>query len=129
MFVDDIKIWIALITNYDHTILQKDLSKFCEWFRKWLLKFHVGKCKRMHLGSNNPHYQCNMTNNTEETILNECTEEKDLGVWMSSNTKPSLQCSRAAATAMFVLRSIKRSFHYLDTESLNILYLITSDRT
>ena len=41
---------------------------------------------------------------------------------MSSNMKPSLQCLKAAATAMFVLRSINLSFHYLDTESLNILY-------
>ena len=63
-----------------------------------------------------------MTNDTEEIILDECIEENDLGVWTSSNMKPSLQCSKAAATAVFVLKSIKRSFPYLDTESFNIVY-------
>ena len=38
-----------------------------------------------------------MTNDTEETILDECTEEKDLGVRTSSNMKP----------VMFVLGSMK----------------------
>ena len=101
MFADDTKIWRALITTFFHTVLQEDLNQLCEWSRKCLLKFHVGKCNRMHLGSNNPHYQYTMINDTEETILDECTEETDLGVWTSSNMKPSLQCSKAAATAMF----------------------------
>ena len=41
MFADDTKNWRASITNFDHTILQQDPSKLCEWSRKWLLKFHV----------------------------------------------------------------------------------------
>ena len=67
-----------------------------------------------------------MTNDTEETILDECTEEKDLGVWTSNNKKPPLQCLNAAATAMFVLKSTKRSFHYLDKESFNIMIRLKS---
>ena len=85
ILADDTKIWRALITNFDHTILQEDpkLSKLCEWSRKWLLKFHAGKCKMVHWSSNNPHYQYTMTNvnDTEETMLDE-SDEKDLGVYL-----------------------------------------------
>jgi ribonuclease P/MRP protein subunit RPP40 len=54
--------------------------------------------------------------------LGEITEEKDLGVWISSDLKPSLQCTRAANKAMVVLRSIKKSFRYIDRRCFLILY-------
>jgi len=51
-----------------------------------------------------------------------CENEKDLGVWISSDLKWIKQCSNAANKAMSVLRMIKRSFSYISTESFKILY-------
>ena len=42
--------------------------------------------------------------------LAEGDQEKDLGVWFTSDLKPSLHCCKAAASAMRVLSMIRRSF-------------------
>ena len=42
----------------------------------WQMRFNVGKCKVLHLGSRNPRYDYNMG----DLILEAATEEKDLGV-------------------------------------------------
>ena len=52
------------------------------------------------------------------------SEEKDLGVWFSSNLKPSLQCQKNSARAMQALDLGRRSFKYLTKESLTTLYQV-----
>jgi len=49
-------------------------------------------------------------------------EERDLGVIISSNLKPSAQCLKAANKAMSVLGMVRRNFPRLDTASFNIIY-------
>ena len=49
-------------------------------------------------------------------------EEKDLDVYLTSDCKPSLQCTKAAATAMQSLRTIKRKFKHIDKDSFGVLY-------
>ena len=41
----------------------------------------------------------------------ETTEERDIGVTVSCNLKPSQQCKKAAQTASVVLGQITRAFH------------------
>ena len=47
-------------------------------------------------------------------------EERDLGVIISSNLKPSAQC--LANKAMSVLGMVKRNFRRLDMDSFNVIY-------
>ena len=54
--------------------------------------------------------------------LSQCSEEKDLGIWYTSDLKPSTQCRKAVAKAMQALGLIKRSFKFISTESLPVLY-------
>ena len=49
-------------------------------------------------------------------------EEKNLGVYLSSDCKPSLQCTKAAEKAMQSLRIIKRTFNYIDKDGFAVLY-------
>jgi hypothetical protein len=42
------------------------------------------------------------------------TEEKDIGVTVTTNLKPSAQCARAAKTAQTVMGQISRAFHNRD---------------
>jgi hypothetical protein len=122
MFADDTKIWLKVISQFDIETLQGDLNRLCEWSRKWLLKFHVGKCKRMHLGHSNTHHEYTMADGACEMILIESEKEKDLGIWTTPNLKPSSQCLTAANKATSVLRSVNRSFQTLNKETFNIIY-------
>jgi hypothetical protein len=72
------------------------------------MKFNVGKCKIMHMGHNNPHYTYFM--NGERLAVVE--EEIDMGVTVQTNMKPNKQSQKAANTAMSVLWTIQRNFHY-----------------
>ncbi|MFZ2537548.1 MAG: hypothetical protein WAX04_01440 [Oscillospiraceae bacterium] len=117
MFADDTKIWNKVKDIGDKDRLQNDLDNLDLWSSKWLLKFNVDKCKMMSLGH---------TLGTEYTlggkVLQNTEEEKDLGVWISSNLKPSLQCSKAALKAKSVLACIKRTFSSITIDSFKILF-------
>ena len=54
--------------------------------------------------------------------LSTTREEKDLGVLITNNLKPSSQCAAAVNKTISALRWSKRSFYYLDIESFGILY-------
>ena len=58
----------------------------------------------------------------KDSKLSTTKEEKDLGVLITDNLKPSSQCAAAVNKTMSALRWSKRSFHYLDIESFRILY-------
>ena len=58
----------------------------------------------------------------KDSKLSTTKEEKDLGVLITDNLKPSSQCTAAVNKTMSALRWSKRSFHYLDIESFRILY-------
>ena len=50
------------------------------------------------------------------------TNEKDLGVYVTDDAKPSLQCVDPAENASQALEFIKRTFTYYDRKSFTILY-------
>ncbi len=74
------------------------------------MAFNVKKCNVMHLGFNNQGQVYSMGGNA----LEETTEERDLGVVMTKNLKPSSQCAKAARTTQTVLSQLTRAFHYRD---------------
>ena len=120
MFADDAKLFTSTESVSKREELQKDLETLDKWSDDWLLKFNVAKCKRMHLGYNNQGFDYRMEGHQLERI----EEEKDLGVWITSNMKPSLQCSKAAGKAMAVLAQVRKAFQFMDYESFNIIYRV-----
>ena len=82
------------------------------------MRFNTEKCKVLHFGhSNKQQYYF-----TKDSKLSTTKEEKDLGVLITDNLKPSSQCAAAANKILSALRWYKRSYHYLDIESFRILY-------
>jgi hypothetical protein len=81
------------------------------------MQFNV-KCKVMHFGRNNPNYEYEMRGQKLEKV----DSERDIGVTVSNNLKPSAQCAKAAGTARAVLGQISRSFHYRDKKTFVKLY-------
>ena len=115
LFADDTKVYDKAC-NKDS--LQKDLDTLYLWSSKWLLKFNETKCKAMHVGRNNPRNDYKIGS----VLLEKVSEERDLGVHLSDNLKPSLQCFEAAKKASSALGIIKRTFSTFEISSFALLY-------
>ena len=72
-----------------------------EWSHKWLLKFNVDKCKLLQLGNSSPaNYYLSSPDGFFRSLICKVTEEKDLGVWCTSDMKPSLQVQKDVTKAI-----------------------------
>ncbi len=56
-------------------------------------------------------------------MIGETEEEKDIGVQINKNMKPSSHCSKAAGRATAVLRQLTKHFHYRDRHTFVRLYI------
>ena len=104
-------------------LLQKNLDMVNEWSHKWLLKFNVDKCKLLQLGNCSPaNYYLSNSDGFSGSLICKVTEERDLGVWCTSDMKPSLQVQKAVTKAMQTLSMLKRSLKFLSRDSFLFLY-------
>ena len=82
------------------------------------MSFNVKKCKVMHFGRNNIRYEYTMNG----CAIEEVKEEKDLGVWIEEDMRPSKQCKVAAQSANWALGQLSRAFHYRKASNIVPLY-------
>jgi len=73
----------------------------------------------MHFGHNNPGHNFTM----QGQPLSTTTEESDIGVKVTQNLKPSVQCQKSARTAQTVLAQLARAFHFRDRHIFVRLYV------
>ena len=118
-FADDTKGFQEIQGPDDRDKLQLALDKLVQWAETWGMKFNVPKCKIMHVGRNNPAYEYSMENENMTVV----EEEKDIGVLIQKNLKPSKHCKKAADIASAVLRQLARNFHYRDKNTFKKLYI------
>jgi len=123
MFADDTKVFTEIRNEEDATKLQEDLTALQEWSQIWQLRFNPDKCHVLHLGSNNQKYKYNMNKSTDEqTTLQETLLEKDLGVLIDPTLTFSSHCEAQVGKANRILGMIRRTYSYLDNNSLVKLY-------
>ena len=84
MFADDTKVYRNIKTHIDREVLQSDLSRLEDWSRKWQLRFNADKCKVLHIGRDNEHYEYYMDRDTKIGVT---TNERDLGVQIDPDLK------------------------------------------
>ena len=111
MFADDVKIWNVIRTDAGDDSLQEDLNSLARWSSKWLLKLNSSKCKVMHIG-HDTYTEYHITDDdSNSNVIEQITEEKDLGVYITADLKPSrpTQCVRAAAKARSVMGMVRRN--------------------
>jgi len=80
--------------------------------------FNVDKCKVMHMGYNNRHFDYLMSGSKLESV----NEEKDLGVIVIDDLKWEKHCSAAVSKANRILGMIKRNFTDRSKEVIIPLY-------
>ena len=77
-----------------------------------------GKCKCIHIGHRNMDEEYKMG----DPVLGRTTQEKDLGVTFSADTKASEQCGIAASKGNQILRLIRRTITYKEKQLIVPLY-------
>ncbi len=117
-FADDTKLGGKAETTAQRRAMQEALDSIMQWADTWGMQFNVKKCKVLHLGHSNPRQVYTMAGHA----LAETRVERDVGVMVSENLKPSEQCARAARTASVVLGQITRAFQYRDRHVFMRLY-------
>lgn len=117
-FADDTKAGHKVINDCDRETLQQCINDLLEWADTWCMQFNASKCKILHVGRKNPKFSYFMN----DVKLEVSSHEKDLGVIITDNLKPSMQCVEAAKKARFVLNQITRSFHFRDRKTFLKLY-------
>jgi len=117
-FADDTKVAQPVRTAEDRERLQESLKGLENWAATWGMEFNVAKCKVMHVGHNNIQHVYQM----KGTDLAVTKEERDIGVTMLNNLKPTAQCAKAARAATTVLGQLSRAFHFRDRHVFPQLY-------
>ena len=109
-FADDTKIASVTDTQAHCENLQLEIDKLVKWADKWLMSFNTDKCVVMHLGSKNLKHSYHMNNVPMKTT--EC--ERDIGVYMHTSLKPSVQTADAVKKANRALGRLLRGLTYRD---------------
>ena len=122
MFADDTKLYASVKNTEDSRSLQNDINRLEEWAKIWQIRFNATKCKVMHLGRENIHFQYHMTYYSEQITLEETSVEKDLGVYVDKDLNINYHIQQGIAKANKLLGLIRRSMKYLNNESLKCLY-------
>ncbi len=79
----------------DREDMQEALDRLSNWADVWGMEFNVNKCKVMYVGHNNEKHIYSMKGQQ----LAETEEERDIGVMVSRQMKPSAQCRNSTGTA------------------------------
>ena len=98
--------------------MQHNLDKLSCWAQIWQMSFNADKCKVLHIGYLNEKANYSMNG----TQLKNVNRETDLGVTISSNLKPSQQCSEVVKKANKIIGFIGRSFEHKSKEVILTLY-------
>ena len=119
-FADDTKIGGDAGAADRVEVIQTAVDKAAEWADRWQMKFNADKCTVIHFGRNNNQHDYTMGGRT----LQKEQSEKDLGVYISNDLKPSVQCQKAAKKANGVLGRMARSLTYRNKDTWLKLYAI-----
>ena len=119
MFADDTKLYRNIKTHIDREVLQSDLSRLEDWSRKWQLRFNADKCKVLHIGRDNEHYEYYMDRDTKIGVT---TNERDLGVQIDPDLKFNQHVDTVTSKANRMLGMIRRAYTYKDGDTIKRIY-------
>ena len=94
-FADDTQCYMVVETEEDRIRFQNMLTNLENWSSEWQMMFNMDKCHVIHAGMQNKHYGYRWGGGELEVT----DAEKYVGVMITANLKPSVQCAKVAKKA------------------------------
>ena len=113
MFADDTKLFSTIKSHYDVTALQNDLGTLEHWSTVSGLSFNQSKCKHQTLTQKK--VPVTSSYKLDGSVVSISNNEKDLGVWVSSDLTWKKQVNEQTAKANKILGYILKK-HFVHQE-------------
>ena len=114
IFADDTKIYFHHSTG-DTSPFVSSLPAFCDWASNWQLSIALQKCDVISFGRQ---IAPDTSHSLSGVTLENVSYLRDLGVYVSSDLKPGINCSSIAAKAYSRSSLLLRSFQTSDVSIL-----------
>ena len=98
-FADDTKIQKEVNCDTSRAEMQRIIDGLVEWSTRWGMEFNAKKCSILHYGSGNQRATYFMNG----VQLASAESERDIGIILDTNLKPSKQVVKAAQKANAIL--------------------------
>ena len=118
IYADDNK--ILAISNKKK--LQLDINNTVTWTEENQVLLNGDKCKILHFGSNNNRHIYQIETKGIRYPIPSGTEEKDVGIFFSSDLKFSNHIDRTVSRAYRTLGLLINTFSFMDSDTFKILY-------
>ena len=125
LFADDAKLYRALNSDIDHTLLQESFQKVSRWATEWCMNLNVSKCKVLSLSANKSNkvlYDYSLSSDGNTNTLENVNSISDLGVTVDTELSFSIHIYDKINKAYQMIGIINRNFSNLDTKSFMLLY-------
>merc|ERR1712055_1219163 len=109
-------------SDMDSEEFQKQINALFQWSVTWQLHFHPDKCHILKLGNKPDETAYTIGTDENLKILEESTEEKDLGVVIDNKLNFSNHCDKIVGKANKMLGILRRNFTYINNTNFNYLY-------
>ena len=118
LFADDTKLYRLVRQASDVQLLQRDLDRAFSWSDEWCLPFNEANCSSLHVGRSYAKQAYSM----QDTVLEQVSTERDLGVVVDSELKFREQAASAVSKSAQILAVIQQSFQLIDKTTLPLLF-------
>ena len=118
LYADDLKLWMEVNSIEEADQLQDALNALDSWSNTWFLPINKDKCAVLPIGATEPLGTYHIGGH----LLRVLSQEKDLGVLVSSDLKTTADTLKKVATATRIFGSIRRSFSQMTPEIFRLLF-------
>ncbi|PIK49022.1 putative RNA-directed DNA polymerase from mobile element jockey-like [Apostichopus japonicus] len=128
IFADDTKLYKAVHSLRDCDVLQNNIDNMYNWSVTWQLHFHPDKCHVLRVGCSYLEYHYTMPKyDGGSQSLEVVNSERALGVVVDNGLNFREHVASIVSKANSILGIIRRTFRYLDRDTVLLLYIGLSE--